>query len=71
MKQFCKYMQKQILNFVCRPTHRRQKFTLLHLFTDLFRKEIFITHWNKCKVNTLKNMLVLLLLWFYVYKAPR
>ena len=23
-------------------THRKQKLTLLHLFTDLFRKEIFL-----------------------------
>ena len=32
-------------------THRRQKFTLLHSFTDLFRKEIFLTLQNKCEVS--------------------
>ena len=26
--------------------------TLLHLFTDLFRKDIFLTLPNNCKVNT-------------------
>ena len=30
-------------------TYRRQKLTLLHIFTDLFRKEIFLTSWNECK----------------------
>ena len=30
--------------------HRRQKLTLVHLFADLFRKEIFLTLQNKCKV---------------------
>ena len=32
-------------------TYRRQRLTLLHLFTDLFRKEICLTLQNKCKVS--------------------
>ena len=32
-------------------SHRRQKLTLLHLSTGLFRKEIFVALQNNCKVN--------------------
>ena len=32
--------------------HNRRKLTSLHLFRDLFHKEILLTLWNKCKVNT-------------------
>ena len=32
-------------------TYKRQKLTLLHLFTDLFRKVIFLTLWNRCQVR--------------------
>ena len=32
-------------------THRRQKLTPLHLFTDLICREIFLTLQNKCKVG--------------------
>ena len=32
-------------------THRRQRLSLLHLFTDLFCKDIFLTLQNKYKVN--------------------
>ena len=31
-------------------THRRQKLILLHLFTCLFRKEVFLTLRNRCMV---------------------
>ena len=42
--------KSRVLNFEL-YTHRRQKLTLLHLFTGLFRKEIFLTLQNKCKVS--------------------
>ena len=34
-------------------THRRPKLTLLHLFTDLFRKDIFPHSSDICKVITI------------------
>ena len=36
--------------------YRRQKLTLLHLFTDLFHKEIFLTLQNKRKVGKSFNI---------------
>ena len=32
--------------------HIENQLTLLHLFTDLFREEIFLAHQNICKVIT-------------------
>ena len=37
--------------------HRRQKLTLLHLFTGLFRKEFFLTHQNICKIITIDKVI--------------
>ena len=38
-------------NHVFYILHGREKLTLLHLFTNLFCKEMFVTLQNKCKVS--------------------
>ena len=46
-------MQIYVELHIYKCPHRRQKLTLLFLFTDLFHKEIFLTLRNNRKVNTL------------------
>ena len=46
-------MQIYVELHIYKCPHRRQKLTLLFLFTDLFHKEIFLTLSNNRKVNTL------------------
>ena len=39
-------------------THRRQKLTLLHLSTDMFHKETFLTLRKNCKVKPLPSAFI-------------